>query len=91
MERVAVIMGKMHFNSRVINVFSEMGTTYDEIRNLMFDLYKGELSEGITKSEAEGKLREMSLKIFGLTKNSSKRDRKRAYAENGRQFFDVIQ
>lgn len=84
-------MGKMHFNSRVINVFSEMGTSYDEIKNLMFDLYRGELSDGITKKEAEDKLREMSLKIFGLTKESSKRDRKRAYNEYGRQFFDVIE
>ena len=84
-------MGKMHFNNRVMNVFSEMGTSYDEIKNLMFDLYNGELSDGITKKEAEDKLREMSLKIFGLTKNSSKRDRKRAYAEHGRQFFDVIE
>lgn len=84
-------MGKMHFNNRVMNVFSEMGTSYDEIKNLMFDLYRGELSDGITKKDAEDKLREMSLKIFGLTKESSKRDRKRAYAEHGRQFFDVIE
>ena len=84
-------MGKMHFNSRVMNVFSEMGVTYDEVKNLMFDLYKGELSEGINKKQAEDRLREMSLKIFGLTKDSSKRDRKRAYAEHGRQFFDVIE
>ena len=65
-------MGKMHFNNRVINVFSEMGTSYDEVKNLMFDLYKGELSDGITKAEAENKIREVSLKIFGLTKESSK-------------------
>lgn len=84
-------MGKMHFNSRVMNVFSEMGTSYDEVKNLMFDLYKGELSDGITKAEAENKIREVSLKIFGLTKDASKRDRKRAYAEHGRQFFDVIE
>ena len=84
-------MGKMHFNNRVMNVFSEMGTSYDEVKNLMFDLYRGELSEGITKAEAESKIREVSLKIFGLTKESSKRDRKRAYAEHGRQFFDVIE
>ena len=84
-------MGKMHFNNRVMNVFAEMGTSYDEIKNLMFDLYKGELSDGITKAEAENKLREMSLKVFGLTKESSKRDRKRAYAEHGRQFFDIIE
>ena len=84
-------MGKMHFNSRVMNVFSEMGTSYEEVKNLMFDLYKGELSDGITKAEAENKIREVSLKIFGLTKDASKRDRKRAYAEHGRQFFDVIE
>lgn len=84
-------MGKMHFSTRVIDVFSAMGTSYDEVKNLMFDLYKGELSDGITKAEAENKIREVSLKIFGLTKESSKRDRKRAYAEYGRQFFDVIE
>lgn len=80
-----------NLKNRVINIFAEMGTSYDEIKNLMFDLYNGELSEGITKSEAETKLREMSLKIFGLNKNSSKRDRKRAYEEYGRHFFDVIE
>ena len=84
-------MGKMHFSTRVIDVFSAMGTSYDEVKNLMFDLYKGELSDGITKAEAENKIREVSLQIFGLTKESSKRDRKRAYAEYGRQFFDVIE
>ena len=84
-------MGKMHFNNRVMNVFSEMGTSYDEVKNLMFDLYKGELSEGITKTEAENKIREVSLKIFGLSKDSSKRDRIRAYEDHGRQFFDVIE
>lgn len=84
-------MGKMHFSTRVIDVFSAMGTSYDEVKNLMFDLYKGELSDGITKAEAENKIREVSLKIFGLTKESSKRDRKRAYEEFGRQFFDVIE
>ena len=84
-------MGKMHFSTRVMDVFSAMGTSYDEVKNLMFDLYKGELSDGITKAEAENKIREVSLKIFGLTKDSSKRDRKRAYAEYGRQFFDVIE
>ena len=74
-------MRRMNFSQRVIDVFSKMETSYDEIKNLMFDLYKGELGEGITKAEAEDKLREMSLNIFGLSKNSSKRERKRAYEE----------
>lgn len=84
-------MGKMHFSNRVIDVFSAMGTSYDEVKNLMFDLYKGELSDGITKKEAEEKIREVSLNLFGLTKDSSKRDRKRAYEDHGREFFDVIE
>ena len=84
-------MRKMNFSAHVLDVFSEMKTSYDEVKNLMFDLYKNELDEGITKREAEDKLREVSLKIFGLTKDSSRRDRERAYRDYGRQFFDVIE
>lgn len=84
-------MRKINFTSRVLDVFAEMKTSYDEIKNLMFDLYRNELDEGVSKREAEDKLREMSLKIFGLEKDSSKRGRVRAYRDYGRQFFDVIE
>mgnify|MGYP006957391271 FL=1 len=84
-------MRKMNFSSHVLNVFDEMKTSYDEVKNLMFDLYRNELEDGITKREAEDKLREVSLKIFGLTKDSSRRERERAYRDYGRQFFDVIE
>lgn len=84
-------MHRMNFSTKVMNVFAEMNTSYNEIKNLMFDLYRNELDEGITKKEAEDKLREMSLKIFGLTKDSKRRERDRAYRDYGRQFFDVIE
>ena len=84
-------MRTMNFSAHVLNVFDEMKTSYDEVKNLMFDLYKNELEDGITKREAEDKLREVSLKIFGLTKDSSRRERERAYRDYGRQFFDVIE
>ena len=84
-------MRRINFSARVLDVFREMETSYDEIKNLMFDLYKNELDEGVSKKDAEDKLREMSMKIFGLTKDSSRRDRKRAYEEYGRQYFDVIE
>jgi len=73
-------MSRMNFSTHVMNVFNDMNTSYDEIKNLMFDLYKGELDEGISKKDAEDKLREMSLKIFGLTKDAKKRERIRAYS-----------
>lgn len=84
-------MGKMNFSAHVMNVFNDMKTSYDEVKNLMFDLYKGELDDGITKRDAEDKLREVSLRIFGLTKDSSRRERERAYRDYGRQYFDVIE
>ena len=81
----------MNFSAHVLNVFDEMKTSYEEVKNLMFDLYKNELDDGISKREAEDKLREVSLKIFGLTKDSSRRERERAYRDYGRQYFDVIE
>ena len=84
-------MRKINFSSRINGIFEKFETTYEEIKNLMFDLYHNELDEGVTKKEAEERLRSISLEIFGLTKDSSKRDRKRAYEEYGRQFFDVIE
>lgn len=84
-------MKRINFSSRVMNVFEKMETSYDDIKNLMFDLYKGELDEGISKREAEDKIREVAHSIFGIDKSSSKRDRKRAYEKYGREFFDVIE
>ena len=84
-------MRKFNFSSRITSVFEKMEVTYEDIKNLMFDLYHNELGEGVTKKEAEEQLRNFSLEIFGLTKDSSKRDRKRAYEKYGREFFDVIE
>lgn len=84
-------MRKFNFSSRITSVFEKMGISYEDIKNLMLDLYSNELGEGVTKKEAEEQLRNFSLEIFGLTKDSSKRDRKRAYEKYGREFFDVIE
>ena len=84
-------MRKFSFSSRITNIFDKMAIAYEDVKNLMFDLYRNELGEGVTKREAEEKLRGISLEIFGLTKDSSKRDRKRAYEKYSREFFDVIE
>lgn len=81
----------MRFSTYVKNVFSEIDSSYEEIKTLMFDLYKGELSDGVSKREAEDKIREVSLKIFGLSEKPSKRDIKRALKAHGRDFFDIIE
>lgn len=90
-------MKKLNFSAHVMNVFSEMETTYDEVKNLMFDLamgneiYDDETGRVVSKSEAETKLRGICQKIFGVNENSSKRELKRAYREHGREFFDIIE
>lgn len=84
-------MSKINFSARIMDIFEKNETTYDELKNAMFDLYRNELGEGVTKREAEDGIRKISLEIFGLTKDATKRDRKRAYEKYGREFFDVIE
>ena len=88
-------MKKLNFSAHVMNVFSELETNYDEVKNLMFDLAIGnEIFDGdrvVPKAEAEEKLRSVCQKIFGVTADSSKRELKRAYREHGREFFDIIE
>ena len=81
----------MGISEHVMTVFSAKKTSYDEVHNLMFDLYRNELPDGITKREAEEKLRDVTCQIFGVDKKSSRRDRKRAYEKYGREYFDVIE
>ncbi len=87
----------INFSAHVMNVFNEMETNYDEIKNLMYDLamgneiYDAESDRVISKQEAEGKLRSVCQKVFGVTADSSKRELKRAYREHGREFFDIIE
>lgn len=90
-------MAKVAFSAHVMNVFNELNTNYDEIKNLMFDLamgneiYDAESDRVISRQEAEDKLRTVCQKVFGVTADSSKRDLKRAYRAHGRDFFDIIE
>lgn len=88
-------MRKMNFSNHVINVFTEMETNYDEVKNLMYDLAVGndiyDEDRLVSKSEAEDKLRSITQKIFGVDSTSSPRDLKRAQREHAREFFDIIE
>lgn len=81
---------RLNFSERVMKVFQNNDVSYDELKDLMLDTYTGNLV-GMTKSEANDKIRSISRQIFGLGDSSTKRDRKRAYAKYGRDFFDIIE
>ena len=89
-------MSKLVFSTNVMNVFNEYGIEYSDLKNLMFDLAMGyniydEDGKVVPNREAEAKVREISQKIFGIDKNSTKRDRKRAYQDHAKEYFRVIE
>ena len=87
----------MKFSAHVNSVFADSDVTYDIVKNLMYDLARGneiydeESGRVVSKAEAEAKLHDITLKIFGLTKDATPRDRSRAMRDHGRDFFDVIE
>lgn len=90
-------MHKLVFSNHVLSVFNEAGTEYEQLKNLMYDLamgneiYDEESGRVIPKREAEETLLNVSRKIFGIDKNSTKRDRKRAYEDHAKEYFRVIE
>ena len=84
------------FSNHIMEVFSQYDTDYESIKNLMTDLaLKKEIfdSEGnkVSKADAEARLRELNMAMFGLSEGYSARDLKRAMRDHGRQWFDVIE
>lgn len=82
------------------NVFSNDGSDntydYDAVRNLMFDLARGEDifdedGNKVSKREANDKLRKVIFSVLELSENASKRDRKRALKRHGVELFEIIE
>ena len=87
---------KANFNAHIMNVFSQFDTDYESVKNLMADLaMKKDIfdAEGnkVSKAEAESRLREINMSLFGLSTGYTARDLKRAMRDHGREWFDVIE
>lgn len=85
------------FSEQELSVFAKHNTNEDAIKNLMFDLSRGNEiidDEGkvVSKAEANDKLRAFSLDFIGLEKGFTPRDFKRAMkAGKVQRFFDLIE
>lgn len=90
-------MPKMNFSANVMNVFSEMGTDYQAMYNLMADVALGheifdeETQTKISKAKANEKILEFSRKVYGITDTKDTRALRRARREHDREWFDVIE
>lgn len=90
-------MHKINFSERVMSAFEKNNCTYDGYkasllalanREIMFDAEGNKLSDG----EANDVIRKVQFDILGIDyKNVTKRDRKRALRDHGRELFDVIE
>lgn len=86
-----------NFNEHTMAVFSAMNTNYDEMNNLMQDLalgreiYDAESDRKISKAEANAKILDFSRQILGITDIKDATEVRRAWRDNGRQWFDIIE
>lgn len=88
---------RLTFSEQELSVFAKHETNEDAIKNLMFDLSRGNEivdDEGrvVSKAEANDKLRAFALDFIGLEKGFTQRDFHRAFkAGKLQRFFDLIE
>ena len=88
---------RLNFSENELGIFAKHGVDENAIKNLMFDLSRGNDiidDEGrvVSKAEANDKLRAFSLDFVGLEKGYSPRDFRRAFQSGQiRRYFDLIE
>lgn len=74
------------------DIFAKYDATYDEAKNLMIDLFTGNL-DGLSKNEANDKLRNLLKGCYGLDgiEKPTPRQLRYAHAEHDRQVYQIIE
>lgn len=89
-------MGKF-FSQHVLTVFANHKTSYEQISQLMKDVALGReifdeaSNRVISKAEANDKIYNFSLEVLGITKDTPKKEMRRAFRDHGREWFDIIE
>ena len=90
-------MSRLNFSQNVMNVFSEMGTDYEAMNNLMADvalgreIYDEETQTKISKAKANEKILEFSRKVLGINNPKDRTEIRRGFRDHGREWFDIIE
>ena len=86
-----------NFSQHVLDVFAKYETSADQISKLMTDvalgreIYDDVENRVISTAEANEKIYNFSLDVLGMTKEMSDKDRRRAWRDNHRAWFDIIE
>ena len=87
----------MRISNHVQMVFDSMNIQADEFKNLVFDLglrreiFDAETNRIVSKAEANEKVLTFVHNVLGIDKHSTKKQRKRAMREHGRELFEVLE
>ena len=85
------------FSEHTQAVFTAMNTNYEEMNNLMQDvalkreIFDAETNRKISSAEANAKILEFSRQILGINDIKDATEVRRAFRDNGRQWFDIIE
>ena len=84
------------FSEHVNSVFAKHETSYEQMYQLMKDvalrkeIFDEKNNRTISFAEANEKILQFSHEIFGITKNSSRKEMKRAYRDHKDEWFDIV-
>lgn len=87
----------INFSEHANRVFAVCNTNYEIINNLMQDvalgkeIYDAESDRVISKSEANAKILDFSLKLLGVENVRDKKQVRRGFRDHGREWFDIIE
>ena len=89
-------MAMRTFSEHVNSVFAKHETSYEQMYQLMKDvalrkdIFDEKNKRTISYAEANEKILQFSHEIFGITKNSSRKEMKRAYRDHKDEWFDIV-
>lgn len=85
-------MGVIVFSDFAQNVFNKNKLNYDQMKNLMVDLFKGQVI-GMSKVEAEDKLHGFVKELYGLDgiDHPTKRQLRYAHEDHDREFYQIVE
>ena len=83
-------MSRLNFSNESTRVVFE-NRDYNAFKTLMVDTAAGHFQQGITKDEANNKIREVMFEVLGVDEKASKKDIRKAIRRHKVDVYEVIE
>lgn len=84
-------MPKRFTNESTRLVFSQPNRVFEDFNKLMFDTGLGKYEDGVTKEQANAKIREVMFEVLGVDETASKQELRKAIRRNKVALYEVIE